>query len=442
MSTANTDSFGSTITGPAAALQGINDFAEGFIRYQPRAANILAVADSHPDSALANIYAGMLWMLLESPEAPAKSAPYSDRALRTDGQNHRERGLLALLHAWQRYDYAEVFTLGDALCAEYPRDLPLLKIMQYHAFNAADARRMLRLALAGEQANAHLAPVHSMIAFGHEQLHDIDAAERAACKALEIDSEEPWAHHALAHVHLSRGTIDQGLAFLTQSSASWSGLNSFIFTHNWWHVALFEIARGELDAALTIYDERCWGVAPEYSQDQIGAVSLLVRLELAGVDVGDRWRQLAPYLEAREADVIQPFLSLQYLYGLARCHSPVTQQLFSLIQEQADHPVVAQDQPLWVEVGIPLAEALMAHAAGNFDASATRLSEVRSQIWRIGGSHAQRDLFEQLLLDALLRSERWESARRQLEQRRQWEPDSPLLQKRLNEVYRHLNMPR
>ena len=80
MSSHNADSFGSLTTSPLAAMQGINDFCEGFVSYQPRAVNVLQAADENEDSALANIYAGILWMFLERPEAPVNSKPYSERA--------------------------------------------------------------------------------------------------------------------------------------------------------------------------------------------------------------------------------------------------------------------------------------------------------------------------------------------------------------------------
>jgi len=130
------DSFGSSTSSPVSALDGINDFAEGFVAYQPRSTNVLATADAHPDSALANIYAGILWMFLERPEAPEKSRPYSDRAERLTGLNRREQGMLAILKAWQQHDYHRVLQMGEALTTEFPGDLPLLKIMQYHAFPA------------------------------------------------------------------------------------------------------------------------------------------------------------------------------------------------------------------------------------------------------------------------------------------------------------------
>lgn len=433
------DSFGSPTSSPTQALAGINDFCEGFVGYQARSVNVLQTADENPDSALANIYAGILWMFLERPEAPVKSAPYSQRAAAVGGLNHREQGLLEILGAWQQHDYLKVRALADVLTGEYPQDLPLLKIAQYHAFNAGDAAHMLALAQKGLSANAHLAPMHSMLAFAHEQSHALDEAERAAEKALDIYADEPWAHHALAHVHLGRGTIAQGLKVLTNSAPSWQNLNSFMFTHNWWHVALFDIAQGDLRHALKIYDERCWGVQPEYSQDQIGAVSLLARLELAGVDVGDRWQQLRPFLETRGDDVVQPFLTLQYLYGLAKAGSPHAEDLLNLIRQQAHTPVVVQDTVLWQEVGIDLAEAMVAHANGFYDKAESLMAPIRGQVKRIGGSHAQRDLFDQLLLDARLRSGQWEKARNMLESRQRYEPDSPILKQRLNEVYSQLS---
>lgn len=420
-------------------MSGINNFCEGFVGYEPRAVNILEAADQNPDSALANIYAGILWMFLERPEAPLKSAPYSEQAELAGGLNDRETGLLAMLKAWQRHDYVTVRSVADTLTDAYPQDLSLLKIAQYHAFNAGDAGHMLSLAQKCLHANTHRAPMHSMLAFAYEQSNDLKQAEHAAHTALDIDASEPWAHHALAHVHLGRGTIDEGLKILTDSAVSWKGLNSFMFTHNWWHVALFDIVRGNVRNALEIYDEHCWGVQPDYSQDQIGAVSLLARLELAGMNVGNRWQQLRPYLETRDDDVVQPFLSLQYLYGLARSGSPKADSLLSLIRQQADHPHVPGDAMLWREVGIDLAEALVAHSQQAYERATELIAPLRKQIWRIGGSHAQRDLFEQLLLDARLRSGQWEKARKTLEHRRQWEPDSPILEASLAKVYEQLS---
>ena len=434
------DAYGAPTTSPVGALPGIDDFATGFVGYRTSALNVLATAEAHPDSALANVCAGFVWMFLERPEAPAKAEPWRARAAACGGTNARERGLLALLEAWQGRDARRALAIAEDLLAAYPQDLATLKLGQYHAFNLADAPAMLRLALGSRKAAAGRAPYHSMLAFGHEQCHHLDAAERAAHDALAIDAAEPWAHHALSHIHLSSGRIEEGRRFLAERAPTWDGLNSFMFTHNWWHLALFEIADGEAEAALATHDARVWGVEPDYSQDQINAVSLLARLECAGIDVGGRWATLAPYLETRADDVVQPFVTLHWVYGLARAGSPLAATLLVLIERQAEEPEIAADRALWREVGIPAARGLHAHARGEHDAAVDALEPVRSRLWMTGGSHAQRDLFEQVLLDAMLKAGRWVEAQPLLELRGRTEPAHPLVRRGRGEVHARLGI--
>jgi len=421
------DAHGAPTTSPASALSGIDAFVTGFVGYRPTAVEVLETAEAHPDSALANIFAGFLWMFLERPEAPAKAEPWRARAADCTDLNARERGLLALLEAWQRRDAPAALRCADAVLAEHPEDLATLKLGQYLAFNQADAPAMLRLALGSREAAGHHASYHAMLAFGHEQCHHDEAAERAAHAALAIDAAEPWAHHALSHIHLSSGRLEEGRRFLADRASTWEGLNSFMYSHNWWHLALFEIAEGEPVAALETYDARVWGVQPDYSQDQINAVSLLARLECAGVDVGDRWSALAPYLETRADDVVQPFVTLHWIYGLARAASPLADVLLGRIERQADDPGVPGDRVRWRDVGIPAARGLHAHARGEHDRAVDLLEPVASRLWMTGGSHAQRDLFDQLRLAAMLKAGRWVEAQPLLALRRRVEPAHPLV---------------
>ena len=211
-----------------------------------------------------------------------------------------------------------------------PRDLAAVKLHQYFSFNRGDAAAMLRIARLAEAASGDSPHLHGMLAFAHEQLHALDEAEAAARRALALKEKEPWAQHALAHVMLSTGRVREGVDFLAAASRTWDGLNSFMYTHNWWHKALFHISLGDEQAVFEAYDHHVWGIAPSYSQDQVGAVSLLARMEVAGMDVGNRWEELARYLEPRATDTLQPFLTIQYLYGLARAErlgpGPVGQQ--------------------------------------------------------------------------------------------------------------------
>jgi predicted Zn-dependent protease len=317
----------------------------------------------------------------------------------------------------------------------------MVKLHQYHAFNLGDFPEMLRIAEAAIEASRDVPQMHGMLAFALEQCHLLDEAEGAARAALALDPNEPWAHHALAHVMLTQGRVEEGRRFLESVSASWEPLNSFIYTHNWWHLALFYLSQGRGPAALAAYDQHAWSRVKSYSQDQIGAVSLLARLEFAGVDVGGRWDELAGYLAVRAGDTVQPFLSLQYLYGLARARRPEAARLMEAIRAQAAAaPVLTREA--WAEVALPAGEGILAYLGGDGTTAVRRLGAALPRMVEIGGSHAQRDLFEQIYLEALLAAGRWNLAQQVLEQRRAYDPDGVPLNRKLARTYQALGLPK
>jgi hypothetical protein len=251
--------------------------------------------------------------------------------------------------------------------------------------------------------------------------------------------KEPWAQHALAHVFLTRGRMDEGAQFLEDAKDTWSGLNSFMITHIWWHLALFYLSQGRAAETLDIYDAHCWSVAKDYSQDQVGAISLLARLELAGVDIGSRWQDLADHLTARAKDTVQPFLTLQYLYGLARARRAQAETLLEAVRKHA-HSAPEFTRAVWREVALPGCEGLYSYARGEYDRAWHLLSIAVPRMAEAGGSHAQRDLFEQILLDAALKSGRLSAAQHMLEVRRGSDPNSVPLNAALAALYDGLGL--
>jgi hypothetical protein len=435
------DYLGNPVTGQREdTLRSIDDFIEGYLAYETRAENILQAAEADPASCLANVYAGMLWMLLESPEAPARARKYLLAAEEAaPGATRREQINTAMLRAWAEDDLARTIRLCDQLSDEFPRDLAIVKTHQYFEFNRGNAPEMLRVALKVGDANADVPYVYGMKAFGYEQCHLLDEAESEARSALAMRRKEPWAQHALAHVLLTRGRMDEGAQFLEEASGTWSGLNSFMLTHIWWHLALFYLSQGRDGAVLRIYDRHCWGIAKDYSQDQAGAISLLARLEIAGIDVGDRWQDVADHLAARANDTVQPFLTLQYLYGLARAGRPQAEQLLEAVRSYAQR-APSFTRAAWQEVALPGCEGLYAYARGDYDRAWRNLSDVAPRLAETGGSHAQRDLFEQILLDAARNSGRLVNAQQQLEVRRSADPNGVTVNTALADVYGKLGL--
>jgi hypothetical protein len=424
-----------------ATLAAINDFVGGFLGYEERMLNVLAAADANPDACLANAYAGWIWMFLEAPEAPARAATYLARAARAAPlATRREQLATELLRAWSGDDVAGATRLADEILAAAPRDLAALKLHQYFDFNRGLSPDMLRVALAGLPHAGDVPQLHGMLAFAYEQCHLLADAEAAARTALRMQPREPWAQHALAHVHLTRGRVREGIGFLESVSSTWTGLTSFMYTHNWWHLALCYISEGRLDEALAIHDQHCWARDRTYSQDQVGAVSLLARLELAGASVGGRWQALAEYLKVRRADTVQPFLTLQYLYGLARAERPEAAALLAAVRVRAGAAPEAVREA-WADVALPAAEGLVAYARGDYRAARRQLGPTLPRMLEIGGSHAQRDLFAQIYLDSLLKDGRRVAAQQLLEQRRVFEPDGVPLNRALARLYAELGLP-
>jgi tetratricopeptide (TPR) repeat protein len=421
-------------------LQGINDFVSGFLRYEQQISNIVEAADAAPEHCLANTYAAMIWMFLEAPDGPVNAAHYAKRAQAAAPKASRreQMGCQVLTH-WQKGDVQAALRVGEDIADEFPRDLAMVKLHQYMNFNRGDAPAMLRIAKTVAPHNQDVAHMHGMSAFAFEQCHLLDDAQACAERALQMEQKEPWAQHALAHVLLTRGQIDEGARFLEQASNTWTGLNSFMLTHNYWHLAVFYISQGKMDAALSLYDTQCWGVEKDYSQDQIGAVSLLARLELAGVDVGDRWADVGQYLRARATDTTQPFLSMQYLLGLARAGLSEADDLMQAVCMQAQN-AAPFERAAWREVAVPACEGLLAYAREDYEPAINALGQALPRMMEIGGSHAQRDLFEQIMLDCVIKTKRLVTAQQMLEIRRGFDPKSVPLNAALAQVYQNLGL--
>jgi tetratricopeptide (TPR) repeat protein len=322
----------------------------------------------------------------------------------TAGASPREFAWLGAIEFWVAGDTDRSLQQFRRIVAEWPRDLLAGKLAQLLAFNRGEAETLLEVGEKLLAANPDNRFVWGMYAFGLEECNRLDEAEAAARKGLALDRNDPWAHHAIAHCLEARGRMLEGVAFLNSVSDTWSDCNSFMQTHNWWHLALFLIDLDRTDEALALHDERVWGVWKEFCEDQANAVSLLARLELRGVDVGRRWADLATYLKPRLHEHLSAFHDVHYLYGLARAgeRSAVIEMLASL--EDRAGRAKPFERELWADCVVPLAHGLAAHAAGDMPAAARLMGQATPYLRSLGGSIAQRALFTAIHLDALSRA--------------------------------------
>ena len=138
---------------------------------------------------------------------------------------------------------------------------------------------------------------------------DPKSAKKAGLKAVDLDENEPWAHHAVAHVHETLKEPRIGIKWMNNFSEKWKACNSFMYTHNWWHIALFYLKLKDNEKVLTIFDEHIWASTfgnKDFSQDQAGAISMLIRLKLLGVDIKSRWNDVTKKILKHLSGYVRP----------------------------------------------------------------------------------------------------------------------------------------
>lgn len=399
------DRFGLPVsTGERRVVDAIDRFGAEVLSHGRDAAAVLDAADADPGCALVQACGAALFLFLQTAEGRVRAAPWLERARRAAGRAHtseRERLFVDALDAWWRGAPEQALERHRTIARRWPRDLLNAKLAQLHQLNLGDRAGMHALMHASLPHVRDVGAAWGLLAFALEQVGELDAALDAGEHAVGMDRDDPWAQHAVAHVHEARGDVAAGLAWLEDLSDSWARCSSFMQTHQWWHLALFHLRAGAADAALALYDRRVWGVRKHYVQDQVNAVSLLARLELAGVDVGARWSDLAAHVRERIFDRQNGFFDLHFAYALARAGDEVA--VAKLLGGIADH-ARAGAAPVWREVALPAIRGAVAFARREWSDAAGRLAPLAGRLHRIGGSTAQQVWLAQMGRVALARS--------------------------------------
>jgi hypothetical protein len=211
------------------------------------------------------------------------------------------------------------------------------------------------------------------------------------------------------------GRTEEGIAWLGDGRDI-AHANNLRF-HIFWHLALFQLERGETGEVLRLYDEEVRAESTDDYRDIANGASLLARLDYAGVDVGDRWEELAARAERRVHDGRLVFADLHYALSLLGAgHAEGAEAIArGLIEDAKAHPSI--ERRAAARSGAFAAFGLIAFHEGDYDEAARLLGSARNGLIAIGGSHAQRDLFEQAYVESLIRSGSHDKAERVLRDR-------------------------
>ncbi|MGI9423433.1 MAG: tetratricopeptide repeat protein [Hyphomicrobiaceae bacterium] len=346
----------------------------------------------------------------------------------------REQLHVKALRAWMEGRVREARGHWERIAISHPGDLLALRLHHFMSFWQGD-RQGLRDVPAGAVAAADEAMpgygfLLSMLSFGTEECGDYARAEAFGRQAVSLNDNDLWGIHAVAHVLEMQCRHQDGIAFLDQPFGTWSDRNPFK-DHVWWHTALFALELGEFERVLDIYDREVKVNEVGFYLDVQNAVSMLMRLKLSGVDVGDRWDLLADLAASRKGDHVMPFTDAHFLMALigADRRTEADDYRRSLVTFASDNDDDAAN--VTRQIGIPLANALSAYGAGRNAEAADTLYTIRHDLAPLGGSHAQQDVFHQILIDAATKSGKTDMARSLLRERSIVRPGTTWAEKRL-----------
>ncbi len=325
----------------------------------------------------------------------------------------REKGLAHAVRALAAGDWDAACRRFDRVLAEHPTDVFTLQAAHLMDFLRGDAvnlrNRVARVLPRWSAAMPGYSFVLGMYAFGLEECNQYPEAEDAGRRALEMEPQDAWAVHAVAHVMEMQGRVTEGIDWLERRREEWSPssgpANAFAY-HNWWHLALFHLDRGDASRALAILDEHIVPGVGDVSMGLLDVTALLWRLALLDVPVDDRFRAVAAAWRAKQAEEAGYYAFNDLHAALAFAGAGELEDL-ARVREAAARAARegdAANQAMSATVGLPLIEALEDYVAGRFDRALETLAAVRDVASRFGGSHAQRDLLTLLLIDAARRA--------------------------------------
>ncbi len=364
-------------------------------------------------------------------EAHARAEALSRTATRA------ERLHVSALKAWLDADALGAQRMWDAILTDTPRDLLALRVQHFTAMMLGRPDYMRSLAGRSLADWDDTIPgagfVFGMACMGLEEAGEYARAEALGRRGAELEPDDLWSVHSVAHVMEAEGRLIEGLDWMERPASFWEGRGPMRH-HLLWHEALFIYEEGHYDSALDHYDRRLAPQGVPGYLEMSDCASFLLRLEAAGVDCGGRWDDLAKAALYMVDDRILTFNDVHTLFVLAMAEDGAGLRRLSASLAGYAKAKGSFDAEAAGRIAVPLAEALAARMAGDPARATDRLLTARFAFPYMGGSKAQRDVLDIYLIDCAIASGDTALSRRLLHEYLDLRPGSVPMQARLSDL--------
>jgi len=376
-----------------------------------------AIAED-PGFALAHIGRARLHQL-NMEGGPARAMAAQARQLAA-GATPREKGHVEVIAAVIEGKPKLAVGGAEAHLEEYPRDAQVLSMLLgafgLYAFSGRADHDAAKLAICERHARHYGEDwwFLSYLGWSHTEAGNLSAGRSLSERAMSLRSANANAAHGLSHAMFEQGDMEEGREFLSQWMPA-HDRQSFLHGHLAWHIALTALDAGDLAGALAIYEQHIKPAGRPYPPLNIftDGASLLWRLSLAGqAGLEPHWLDIAAYGEKYFPQAGAHFADVHFALAAATTGSDALDtRLAQLEARDADGKLAPGG------FAIDLCRGIGAFATGDNESAVRLLEPAISDLARIGGSHAQRELWEDTLIVAYIRAGHGDKAARRISAR-------------------------
>jgi len=436
-----TDRYGLALTtSSSVAAERFQDGMDRLLAYGPGVEECFTSA-LQADDRLAVAHAGLALVAVANGDAATARAAAGRARETVGGATRRERQHVEALSALVAGETARGLDLVAEHLADFPRDALLVnQASSAIGFAGRPDREEYRMAFLERLAPAYGDDwwFQSALAFTYHEIDRYEDSRRLSERSLLQYPGNAGASHNLAHIYFETLDTDAGAAFLADWMAGYDARASF-HCHLAWHLAMFELHRGRYAQALDIF-ERDVVAAVNPRLAMIDGSALLWRFRLDGQDGGSGrpldWRPLAELAErVSRPGFVFGEIHAALAYAASGDEAALTRLMDGL------RALDAKGHPIAGTVALPMVQGVAAFVAGDHAGALAHFEPVEGQMHRVGGSHAQWELFEETMVASYLALERFDAALR-LVRRRLQRRASPRDQRWLDRATAGLAAPR
>lgn len=376
-----------------------------------------AIAED-PDFALAHIArARVHQMNMEVTEARARAAQARQLAAAASPRERRHVEIMAAVIEGQP---KAAISGAEQHLEEFPRDALILSLLLgafgLYAFSGRADHDAAKLAICQRHARHYGEDwwFLTYLGWSHTEAGNPGVGRTLTERAFPLRPANASAAHGLSHALFEQGEPETGREFLS----SWLKTHeraSFLHGHLCWHVALTAIEAGDPDTALAIYQRQIRPSGSPYPPLNVltDTASLLWRLSLAGKKgLEPHWREVAAYGDRFFPQAGAHFGDVHYALAASATNREALQTRLAQMEARAADGKLAPGSS-----AIGLCRGVQAFAEGDHDGAVRILEPLMPELVRIGGSHAQRELWEDTFIVACLRAGHGDKAARMISER-------------------------